>query len=353
MLSVGGVFLATAIVPSAVATDVDEAQEEVDRLAADVLVANEEYNFLQAQIPPLAEQFELATAREADQQRYIETLKGQMTELAVAAYKSGGIDTSLSVFISQDPVALVQNGAVVEALSRSQVAGLDDYATALTQLEADRGATEAKLAEIQALEQGSAKIKADTEAQLVGAEDILARAEAARAERQAAALAASRARAAAAAVAARPAPAAAGESSTAAPVADASGPAPVGMTCGDVGVNAPNARVAAVLEFACAQLGKPYQWAADGPGSYDCSGFTMASWAAGGVSLPHSSRMQYSNGAKVDRASLQAGDLVFFYSPISHVGIYLGDGYMIAAPSTGSVVKVQKMYSPYSGAVRP
>jgi len=346
VLSAAGVVATALIVPSAMATDVDDAQRKVDQLSLDVTTANEQYNFLQAQIPPMQQQLELATARQADQQRYIDTLKGQMTALAVAAYKGGGVDPSLSVFLSEDPVALVQNGAVVEALSRSRVAGLDDYANALTQLDADRAASEAKLAEIQALEAQSATIKADTEAQLAGAQDILAQAERGAAERAAAALAASRARAATT-------PAAGGGG--AAPVVADGGGGPVapGTSCADVGVSAPNGRVAAVLEFACAQLGKPYQWAADGPGSYDCSGFTMSSWAQGGVSLPHSSRLQYANGAKVDRASLQPGDLVFFYSPISHVGIYLGNGYMIAAPSSGDVVKVQKMYSPYTGAIRP
>lgn len=125
-------------------------------------------------------------------------------------------------------------------------------------------------------------------------------------------------------------------------------------SCAGMTVQAPNNSVQAVIDFACAQLGKPYLWGATGPDSYDCSGFTMAAWRQGGVNLPHSSRAQYGSGTRVSRSDLRPGDLVFSYQPISHVGIYLGGGKMIAAPSSGDVVKISPMgYLPYTGAVRP
>ena len=118
------------------------------------------------------------------------------------------------------------------------------------------------------------------------------------------------------------------------------------MSCGGVTVDVPTDRVATVLAFACSQLGKPYLWGASGPNAYDCSGFTMASWAKVGVSLPHSSRSQAGVGTSVSQSELRAGDLVFSFSPISHVGIYLGGGRMIAAPSAGDVVKIQSLSVP-------
>jgi len=125
------------------------------------------------------------------------------------------------------------------------------------------------------------------------------------------------------------------------------------MNCGGVAVDVPTDRVATVLAFACSQLGKPYLWGAAGPNSYDCSGFTMASWAKAGVSLPHSSRSQAGVGTSVSQSQLQAGDLVFSFSPISHVGIYLGGGKMIAAPSAGDVVKIQsQQYLPFTAGTR-
>jgi cell wall-associated NlpC family hydrolase len=113
-------------------------------------------------------------------------------------------------------------------------------------------------------------------------------------------------------------------------------------------------RAGAAVATARAQLGKPYAWGAAGPNAFDCSGLTMYSWAAAGVRLPHSSSMQLSVGTQVSRSQLQPGDLVFFYSPVHHVGIYVGNGTMIHAPTTGDVVKYAGIASfPWAGATRP
>ena len=100
------------------------------------------------------------------------------------------------------------------------------------------------------------------------------------------------------------------------------------------------------VNTAKAQLGKPYQWAAAGPNSFDCSGLTMYAWQAGGVMLPHSAAMQYDAIAHISVSQLQPGDLVFFYTPIEHVGIYVGGGQMIDAPYTGAVVRYDSIYNP-------
>jgi len=96
----------------------------------------------------------------------------------------------------------------------------------------------------------------------------------------------------------------------------------------------------AVVDRALAQRGKPYVWAASGPGSFDCSGLVQYAFQAVGISLPHSSRMQSQMGTPVSRAEARAGDLVAFYSPVSHIGIYLGNGQMVHAPTSGDVVKI-------------
>lgn len=113
-------------------------------------------------------------------------------------------------------------------------------------------------------------------------------------------------------------------------------------------------RGAVAVRFAMSQMGKPYSYGASGPGSYDCSGLTMASWRAAGVSLPHSSAMQYAVTPHVSRSQMRPGDLVFFYSPISHVAIFVGGDTVIGAPTTGDVVRYQSISSmPYSGSSRP
>lgn len=94
------------------------------------------------------------------------------------------------------------------------------------------------------------------------------------------------------------------------------------------------------VEFALKQVGKPYVFGAEGPGSYDCSGLTKMAWNAGGVSLPHSAADQYNHGTHVGLDSLSPGDLIFMYKPIGHVTIYIGDGYMVSAPTEGQDVTV-------------
>jgi cell wall-associated NlpC family hydrolase len=75
------------------------------------------------------------------------------------------------------------------------------------------------------------------------------------------------------------------------------------------------------VQAALSQVGKPYQWGGVGPNAYDCSGLTMWAWAHAGVSLPHSSQMQYEATARESQSDWQPGDLLFFGSPIHHVAM--------------------------------
>jgi cell wall-associated NlpC family hydrolase len=138
----------------------------------------------------------------------------------------------------------------------------------------------------------------------------------------------------------------------------AAGDASAGKDSGDDGGSIATPEVsgnaAGAVEFALAQVGKPYAWGGSGPGSYDCSGLTSAAWAAAGKSLPHSSSMQYSATARVSKAALQPGDLMFFGSPIHHVSMYIGNGQMVEAPHSGAQVRVVSTgRSDFVGAGRP
>ena len=129
---------------------------------------------------------------------------------------------------------------------------------------------------------------------------------------------------------------------------------PVANANAKVAVAAASKGAAAAIAAARAELGKPYVWGAGGPASFDCSGLTAWAWAAAGVSLPHNAAAQSGMGTAVAEGDLQPGDLVFFGSPAYHVGMYLGDGLMIHAPTSGDVVKVTQLsyMSDYSGARR-
>jgi peptidoglycan DL-endopeptidase CwlO len=111
------------------------------------------------------------------------------------------------------------------------------------------------------------------------------------------------------------------------------------------------------VAFAYAQLGKPYQWGATGPGSYDCSGLTQAAWAAAGVTIPRDTYEQWAALPHIATSAIQPGDLLY-YDGEGHVAMYVGGGYIIDAPQTG--MNVQKLpmntgwyASTFDGAVRP
>ncbi len=136
------------------------------------------------------------------------------------------------------------------------------------------------------------------------------------------------------------------------------GRAPGAVDPGTVGGNFPNiptsGRVAAVIAYARAQIGKPYIFATAGPNTFDCSGLTMMAWRQAGVSMAHFSGAQFNQFPHVALSDLQPGDLVFKgRGGVDHVALYIGGGMQIAATQTGSFVKLQPLGTNLSGAVRP
>jgi cell wall-associated NlpC family hydrolase len=116
---------------------------------------------------------------------------------------------------------------------------------------------------------------------------------------------------------------------------------------------APGSAAAIAVKTALAQVGDPYVSAGTGPDGFDCSGLTAYAWAAAGVALPHSSLAQSRMGHAVTRSQLQPGDIVYFYSPVGHVGLYIGRGMMVHAPTTGQTVTVTSVdMGGYRGARR-
>ena len=106
------------------------------------------------------------------------------------------------------------------------------------------------------------------------------------------------------------------------------------------GVVAPSSAAQAAVDTALAQVGDPYVWGAGGPDAFDCSGLTQYAYSAAGVSLPHSSKSQSQMGSAVSVGDLQPGDLLFYYSPTSHVAMYVGNGQMVHASTAGKPVQV-------------
>jgi len=281
--------------------------------------ATETYNV--ARVELRASQVKAAAVRQqmAAQQRKVQALQAQADVMAAAAYRGGNLTEFNSVFSAKGPQTLLDQLSTLQQLSKSQRAQLAALSQEQRRLAAQRATVGAEMA-VQTERAAILRAKKSAiESDLSKAKRLAA----------AAALAAERA----------------SRSLVRQPVGTPSftGPPVTG-----------SGRGAIAVRFAQAQIGKPYSWGAAGPGSYDCSGLTMRAWQAAGVGLPHSSRMQYGSSPKVARSQLRPGDLVFFYSPISHVAIFVGGNTAIGAPQSGDVVRYQSISSmAYVGATRP
>ncbi|MFF0436171.1 NlpC/P60 family protein [Streptomyces sp. NPDC004327] len=120
------------------------------------------------------------------------------------------------------------------------------------------------------------------------------------------------------------------------------------------GPRMPSAEGAEALRFAVRQIGKPYEWGAEGPDTYDCSGLTQSSWAAAGRTLPRTSQEQWQTLPRVPLSALRPGDLVVYFPEATHIALYLGDGLVVHAPRPGARIKVSPLAAnPLLGAVRP
>jgi cell wall-associated NlpC family hydrolase len=301
--------------------DLKEAERQVEALYHKAEQATERYNDARITLKQAERSFSQAQRRSASQQSRVSELQRSVGAFAAESYRNGGIDQTLQLVFADDPQDFIDRAASLDALSTRQARALRGVVEARRELRANQVLAAQQLAIVEQQRRALAGEKAEVERNLRAAQAVLNRLEA-------------KSRARLSARASRD-----------------DGPRE------DLLANLPlpnSARAAKAIGFALRQIGDRYVWAADGPDGFDCSGLTMAAWRAAGVSLPHSSRQQYATGRKVPRGQLAPGDLVYFYSPISHVGIYLGDGKMVHAPNPGRRVEIAPIdRMPYTGATRP
>ncbi len=322
------VAVSALVLPGASAApkpSLQQVQRNIDRLQDEAEQATEQYNETRESLTSINVRLRAARVKLTRQRAEVAKAKVAVGRLAAETYRRGEMST-LDVLLGDDPDAMLAQAGYLPSLSERQSGAMNR----LKRGEVELVATQADFTQ----QQRRAKAAND---KMRKARDTVQQKLAA-AQAQLAGLKASQRRVLRKSQAA---------------VASAGVPSGAGVSfCMDMAAKASNSRAQAALRFACNQLGDPYRWAADGPGSWDCSGLTMKSWQAGGVSLPHSSAQQAGYGTHVSNSSLQPGDLVFFHSPISHVGIYLGDGLMVHAPHSGDVVRVAALYATPTTAVR-
>ncbi|WP_327273432.1 NlpC/P60 family protein [Streptomyces sp. NBC_01224] len=299
-----------------------QVRAEVDRLYHDAEVATEQYNGAKEKASAAADAVDTLRNEAARGTERLNASRNALGSLAAAQYRTGGLDPAVQLALSSDPDQYLERASYVDRIGDRQAAEVDGVERQVARIAQLRSQAKGKLAALASRQAELKKHKATIKTKLADAQRLLATLS--------------------------PAERAAYESSDSARSADradrstARGP-----------VQAPNARAAEAVAFAYGALGKPYVWGATGPSSFDCSGLIQAAWRSAGVSLPRTTYTQINAGQHISRSDLAPGDLVFFYSGVSHVGLYIGNGQMIHAPRPGAPVRIAPIdQMPFAGATR-
>ncbi len=310
LLSLSGSSFANASTPA-----IDKATAEaqalinlVDQLDHELEAATEDYNFANQQLEDTQAAAKKTAAELAQAGKDLSSTQARFSERVVNIYKSGNLGPLDAVLGSGSFTELVSRMDELRWISEQDsqlIAQIQTFKTKeadmKARLDSELQQQEAYRAQTAAAKQKVLDQLAKQKQALKGKEAQIAKLRKAEAERQARLAAEERARRAF--LASRP---------------------------------------GKVVTLAMKYLGVPYVWGGSSPGGFDCSGLVKYVYAKVGVPLPHSSRMQFSYGKPVSRGELQVGDLVFFFTPIQHVGIYIGNGRMINA--TGSQVQISDVW---------
>jgi len=339
---------------------VPEARNLIKQLQTNAAGIDQQYTDVKEQIKAGRAQLRLKRADVQAQTQKVERLKLQVGQIALAQFQNRNLDTAARLFVTTDTEGFLSQISTVQKVSENQNSALQDYQQAQANLAALQHSAETDLAALGEKEKQIKSLTAASDKKLDQAQQVLAKLTAdqqkqlAEAEKKATAKANAEARAATKAPAKTNADSRATTKAPAKANAEDRRAATKGPRDSTRSSVTGTSKGAKALAYAKAQLGEPYARSGAGPSSWDCSGLTMMAWGSVGVSLPHSSRQQFSRGRSVAKSDLQLGDLVFFYSDISHVGLYAGNGQVIHAPRPGKSVEYIKMsYMPYAGARRP
>jgi cell wall-associated NlpC family hydrolase len=331
------VAVAAAVIPAAVGSAAPASTLTLHQAKVRVAALNEQaekitqsYDAAQDSLTTLRKQEAASALALAHDQKILAAMRQKVSAAAAAAYRSGGLSATTSLVSTGSAETFLEQTASLNEVAQYQANEVTAAAAAQRQVAAAEALHNAQITRQRAIVASISSDKQHVDSLLGQAKAVLARLTAAQQRKLAEQQQAAHARAVS-------------QRSSYHPPARTptySGPA--------------SGQASKAVQFAYAQLGKPYQWGAAGPGSYDCSGLAMMAWRAAGVSLPHNAAMQQASIPSVSLSSLQPGDLVFLGDPAYHVMIYIGGGRVIQAPYTGADVEISSLsgMSP-SGAGRP
>ncbi|WP_329409043.1 NlpC/P60 family protein [Streptomyces sp. NBC_00704] len=319
VLSVAAAALGAVSAVPATAAPHDGTRAEVDRLYEEAEKATEAYNKADESADALRRQVTDAQDRIARQQERVNGLRDQLGSLAGAQYRSGGLDPSLALLLSDDPEEYLARASVLDRITAHQAGELRELQGALRELDQERSEAARKLADLERSRKAVVGHKRAVEQKLARARKLL---DSLSAGDRAAYDRASR-----------------------------SGREGLPALSGEVPASG---RAAAALAAVRSALGRPYVWGANGPSGFDCSGLMQWSYAQAGVSLPRTSQAQAHAGRRVPLSQAQPGDIVTYRSDASHVGMYVGNGQVIHAPYPGAPVRYDPVgMMPVSSVTRP
>jgi cell wall-associated NlpC family hydrolase len=285
-----------------------ELLAEAAKLSRQIDDLSQQYDALRIQFSEAKAQVKIARMTARRDERLLAADRTAIAQIAAAGYMTGGVNPAISLLTSKSPESMLNRASILGQLQKENGDKLHLVATA------QAAAQRAKLLAIQQ-QHKAAKLSAAMKAKVA---TIQAKENRLNSDAFAKAL----------------------------EIYRKTGTYPT------INVSGSSLEVHALRE-AMTKIGDPYVWGAAGPNSFDCSGLVVWAYAQLGVSLPHFTGDQWNSGVHVSRAQLRPGDLLFFYSGISHVGIYVGNGFMLDAPTFGIPVGIHPvMWDVYDGAVR-
>ena len=308
-----GVGLSVGTPAATAKPDLETAKKQVEKYEHLAEQASERYNDARVKLESTKTKLSALNADLGRQEQVVDAMRQQVAAMVVDQYQGDALSTTSQVVLSNDPDAFLDNLNAVSAYNSQRGQVMKQFSTQLDRLKLRKAAVQAEASRLQDLQDAMAAEKKEIDEKSAKAQAVLDDLE-----------------------------------------AEARAKILSGGWTGDIPDVSAAGRAAAAVKFAMAQVGKAYVYGAAGPNAYDCSGLTMRAWGAAGVSLPHSSAAQQGSGVRVSESELRPGDLVFYYSPVSHVGMYIGNGLIVNALNPGSGVRVSGLHSmPYVGAVRP
>ncbi|MGJ5828685.1 NlpC/P60 family protein [Streptomyces ossamyceticus] len=288
----------------------EEVKAKVDALYEDAGRATDKYNGAKEKQEKLQKEISTIQDNVARGQEELNELREGIGQAASAQYRTGGIDSSIQLFLSADPDDYLDKATTLDQLSGQQVEQLKKIQEKQRALAQQRQEAAEKLEDLAETRETLGKKKKEYQNKLAAAQRLLnsltaqERADLAEDEQRASRDAGERV---------------------------------------ELGKDVPASdRAAAALAAADTQLGKPYVSGGSGPNSYDCSGLTQWAYAQAGVSISRTTYTQQNDGTKIGRDQLMPGDLVFFNN-LGHVGLYAGNNTVIHAPYPGKVVRYESM----------